>query len=141
MQLPLLVFGKSRASCLDQVAARPGELDFERTAAEDLKPVMKDGTGSKTIGAKTGAGIVDLEKLNVCASAIFDGCVDVVGVAAGEWGKGGEENDDAMETMRGEFADHLEFPGSAGADSGGDGRLLSTCFSRRSSRLASSGRR
>ena len=66
---------------LETIAA--GVLDLERAGAAQLDAVMEDCAGGQGIGAKAGAGVVDLEQLNWRSGAVLNGCIDVIGVAAG----------------------------------------------------------
>jgi hypothetical protein len=57
-----------------------GDLKF--SASYYLNAVVEVGPGGECVGAKAGAGVIGFEKLNGGASAVFDGRIDVVGMAA-----------------------------------------------------------
>jgi len=80
-KLALLTLGEYGAGDLDLLSAAGGVLEGEGTGTADLKAIVEDCAGSEAIDAEAGAGVVDLEKLNVSAGTIHDGRVDVVGVA------------------------------------------------------------
>ena len=84
LERPLLPFRECGARDLDRLAVCRGVLHLELATAADLKPVLKIGAGGQGVGAEAGAGIVHFEKLDGRAGAIFDGGVDVVGVAGGK---------------------------------------------------------
>ena len=85
-KLALLALYQHWARDLDRVAICCCVRDFELAAAVDLKPIVEVGAGGERVVAEGGAGVFDLKQLDGRAGAIFDGCIDVVGMAAREEG-------------------------------------------------------
>ena len=83
-QLAMLRFNEIGTVDVNLASRGIGVLDDELAAAADLEAIVEDGSGIEPIVAKTGAGIVNLEKLNRRTGAVFDGGIDVIGVAAGD---------------------------------------------------------
>ena len=75
---------------MNLMPCRIGVLDGERAAAANLKAIVKYGSGIEPIVAKTGAGVVNLKELDWSAGSVFDGGIDVVGVASGDKQAGGQ---------------------------------------------------
>ena len=83
-ELALLALGEGGAGDLDLAAIGGRVLDVERAAAAYLEAIVEGRTGGEAIGPEAGVGVIDFKKLDGSAGAVFDGGVDVVGVAGGE---------------------------------------------------------
>ena len=81
IELALLALDKGGTGDLDLAAVGGDVFDFERAAAADLEAVVEDCAGCKLIDSEAGTGVIDFKKLDGRAGAVFDGRVDVVGVA------------------------------------------------------------
>ena len=143
-ELALLALNERRAGDLDLLFIAGGVFDLERTTAVDLKTIVVNRPRGDAVNAKAGAGVVDFEELNVGAGAVLDGCVDVVGVASGDGEKSaGKKNCEDCAAWCGD-AGHLFSSSLGGAEPTAEefgAACLAASFSRRSSRLSSSGRR
>jgi hypothetical protein len=142
LQLALLALGKSWTGDMDLQAVGGCVLDSERAFAANLEAIMENGIGSELVGAKAGAGVVHFKKLNGCAGAIFDGRIDVVGMAGGD--KESSEADCEKEASSADGARQSPDSSMGGvtwAAEGGSVPCFVTSFSSRSRRLRSSGRR
>ena len=62
-------------------------LHLKRADAAQLDAIVVDRACIELVGSEAGGGVVDFEQLNRPSRAVFDGGVDVVGVAGG----GGEQ--------------------------------------------------
>jgi hypothetical protein len=83
-KLALLILCEVGTGDMDLISARGRVGDCERAAAANLEAIVKGFAFGEPVGSEAGTGVVDFEKLDGRAGSIFDGCVDVVGVTAGE---------------------------------------------------------
>jgi hypothetical protein len=95
LQQALLAIGQIRAGEMRLAAVGACVGEGERTAAANLESIAVDSACGEMIDAKAGAGIVHFEELDVGAGAVFDGGIDVVGMAAGESEQHGKQNCEA----------------------------------------------
>ena len=82
-KLTLLTFGDCGAVDLHWMSVGRGVLDLDGTAAAQLDAIVEVGSGGQFVGAKAGAGIVDLKLLDRGSGAVLYGGFHMVGVATG----------------------------------------------------------
>jgi hypothetical protein len=84
-QLALLMLEDFRAGYLAHlVAAAFGILHFDGAAAADLEAIVKIGAGGERIRSKTGARIIDFQKIDCRAGSILDGRFDLIRMASAQ---------------------------------------------------------
>lgn len=91
LQTAFLALLESGTGDLHRVAAGEDVLHGKGTAAADLKSIVEIRTRGQSAGAKAGAGVVDLKKLNGRSGTIFNGGVDMRRVTAGQGEKRGQQ--------------------------------------------------
>ena len=134
----MLRFNESGTVDVNLPSRRIGVFNGELAAAANLKAIVKYGSRIESIVAKTGAGIINFEELHRRSRAVFDGGIDVVGMAAGEKrtrDHGGDEQQSALFPMG-------HYSASLVCDEESEGEFWwPNAFSSRSMRLSNSGRR